>query len=139
MVLIYFCVHWARSKADTCDVISGAWYRRSCMYYVKHLNNTIKYHFLYNRPNFNAELCLSNRFIQQDDAAITRCGPEISAAIPLRHDPSVCGSARKLAWSSGELRRTGAVHRCRLHNCGGFADMCSDVLLVAATRHWSPR
>jgi len=138
-VLIYFCVHWAKIKADTCDVINSAWFRRSCIYYVKHLNNTIKHNFHYSHPNFNVEFGLSNRFIQQDDAAVARCGPEITAAISLRYDPSVCGSTRKLARSSGKLRRTGAVHRRRLHNCGGFADMRSDVLLVAATGHWSPR
>ena len=139
--VIYFCLLWVRSKAQRLSTWSlmlavvETWCIRS-----KYVNNAIKYYYLYNLwPCCKVEFYLSNRFIHKDDAAIAGSGPEIAAAISLRHDPAVRGSARKLARSSRELRWTGAVYRSRLHNCGGLAYMCCDVLLATTTCHWSPR
>lgn len=58
---------------------------------------------------------------------------EIAAPVSIRYGSPVRRSSHKLVGFSGELCRTGALRRCRLHSCRGSPHLRRDVLLAART------
>lgn len=56
---------------------------------------------------------------------------EITTPVSLRDGPPVRRSSYKLVRPRGELRRAGAICRCRLHSRRGSPHLRRDVLLAA--------